>query len=508
MRKKIYKITTALSIGFVFTIVSAYQAFAQDRMDMIESQLTELADSLAPGLNEKVNVSVSGVSLEEFIRALARSNNLNVDVDASLDQELINNFSDETVANILLFLCRQYDLDITFMGSILSIVPYAAPLPARQRYTPKNINVSYNKNEDLLSLDLRNDSLYLVVKKITQEVGKNIILSPEIGNQLVNVFIVELSLTEALTNFTYANALSVNQISDEVYIIEKGKLDGNSAGQSQSRNKNRNKNGENVFSVIVDNDASGNRVLTVDAFNIPIVDLIEFVSKEMYIDYFLFSDIKGTSTMSVSNLTYDNFLSYLLQGTDYTYKKQDHIYLIGHRNLEGLRHSKLLQLQYRSAEKIVELIPKEIKKGVQLQTFLELNSIILSGSKPQIDEIELFVRELDQLVPVILIDVIVVDVNKNRITSLGITAGVNNSIVTGGTIYPGVDFNIGSSTINNLIAILSGNGLWNLGNVTPDFYINLKALETDGIVNLRSTPKLATLNGHTASMSIGETDYY
>jgi type IV pilus assembly protein PilQ len=42
----------------------------------------------------------------------------------------------------------------------------------------------------------------------------------------------------------------------------------------------------------------------------------------------------------------------------------------------------------------------------------------------------------------------------------------------------------------------------------PNFYLSLKALEANGNVNIRSTPRLSTLNGHKAYLSIGETTYY
>ena len=40
------------------------------------------------------------------------------------------------------------------------------------------------------------------------------------------------------------------------------------------------------------------------------------------------------------------------------------------------------------------------------------------------------------------------------------------------------------------------------------FYLNLQALENNSLINVSSTPKLVTLNGHEASSSIGETNYY
>ncbi|MHC5954149.1 hypothetical protein ACYTX9_09555, partial [Streptococcus pyogenes] len=82
-----------------------------------------------PGLNEKVDISVSGVSVQEFLRGLAESNNLNISVDPTLSFRVYNNFTNEKVYNILLFLAKEYDLEIRFVGTIISFYKYSAPLP-------------------------------------------------------------------------------------------------------------------------------------------------------------------------------------------------------------------------------------------------------------------------------------------------------------------------------------------------------------------------------------------
>ena len=48
----------------------------------------------------------------------------------------------------------------------------------------------------------------------------------------------------------------------------------------------------------------------------------------------------------------------------------------------------------------------------------------------------------------------------------------------------------------------------NIGRVVPNFYAKIQALETNGDLKVRSTPKLSALNGHTASLISGETTYY
>jgi type IV pilus assembly protein PilQ len=144
---------------------------------------------------------------------------------------------------------------------------------------------------------------------------------------------------------------------------------------------------------------------------------------------------------------------------------------------------------------------------VEIKEFRELNSILLSGSLPQINEIERYIKTLDRVVPLVLIEVILLDVRKGKSVSTGIRAGISDTIQTGGTILPGIDFTLGSKSINDFLARLGGSAA-NIGRVTPNFYLSLSALERNNNIEVRSMPKLSTLNGHEASLSIGSKRYY
>jgi type IV pilus assembly protein PilQ len=100
------------------------------------------------------------------------------------------------------------------------------------------------------------------------------------------------------------------------------------------------------------------------------------------------------------------------------------------------------------------------------------------------------------------------DVNKSHTVATGIQMGLGNAPPSNGSLTPGVDLTLNADAINNLIAGINGFGFLNLGSVTPDFYVKLHAMEEDGMLDLRSTPMLATLNGSEAKMSIGRTEYY
>ncbi len=475
---------------------------AQDRFVAVEAKLKELAVKDALGLNEKVELSVNGVALNEFIRGIAVSNSVNVSMDPALNEKIYNNFTNVNVADVFLFLSKKFDLDMTFIGNIISFTKHIETKPEPPKYAQKQINISFDKNTGFVSIDLNNDSLQLVAKELTRVAQKNVVFSPELNGKIVNGFIQNVSFDNAMDKLAFSNDLKITKSDDDFYLIEKRDKD-----LLASKNGLIPKNNQSdVQGLSIKRD---NNYMTVDATNVPISDIINMASAEMGKDYYLFTELKGNSTVKINHVTYDELLTNVLNGTDFTYKKQDDVYLFGDRNLEGLRKTKLVQLKYRTAEKITDFIPGDLKKGVDIKIFPDLNGIILSGSQPRIDEIEKFLMQVDRVVPVVVIQVMIANVSKSKTLSTGIEAGLGKSPkATEGTVFPGLDLTFSSSALNELIDGINGYGVVNLGNVTPNFYLSLKAMESQGVLKLRSTPQLATLNGNKATMSIGETQYY
>jgi type IV pilus assembly protein PilQ len=388
------------------------------------------------------------------------------------------------------------------------------------------ILVKYVAYNDLMTLDLRNDTLDKVVKKITQVTRKNLILSSGLANKIVSVYIEDMPFESAINKMAYANQLKLVKTEDNFFVLksiaegEEGldlltkAGDKNKKKISKSTNStnpaNANASASGELSIEIEEDSiSGNKFITLNAVNTPINQVLKEVAAEIGVSYFLFSEIKGNTTTSISRVKFDSFLTYLLQGTDHTFKLDGPLYLIGDRKIEGLRVSKVIQLKFRSLDAINEIIPAELKKGVEVKEFKELNSILVSGSLPQINEIEAFIGALDRVVPMVMIEVLLLDIRKSRSTKTGIKAGLGDSTVkTSGTFLPGIDVTLSSSNVNEFLAWLGTNNVFNLGRVTPNFYMTLSALENNSNAEVRSTPKLSTLNGHDASLSIGSTRYY
>jgi type IV pilus assembly protein PilQ len=507
MKRNIYIITI---FGFLLLSLNTY---GQDRIQKIENQLTVLTTDM-PGLDEKVQMSVSGVSIQEFMRGIADAHKLNISVDPSIQQTIVNNFSNATVSDVLIFICKEYNLSINFIGSIMSIVKYSTPEPIKTEPIKQELKISYDLSKDELTLDLKNDSIDAVVKAITQKSQKNVILASGISPKLVSVYIENMPFDNAIEKFGVANNLVISKTNDGFYLISN---DENAIPATNSLTS-KNKNGTNKLNTSKKTtgatdefsfDAKNSLDISVIGTDVSIDEVIKSIAQETSIDYYFISEIKDKTTINVRSTSFQGLLDNMFQGTELTYTYKDGIYIIGERKTEGLRNTKVVQLQHRSVEKINDIIPADIKKNVDVKEFVDLNSLILSGSQPRIDEIELFIRNIDKIVPVVMIEVMIVDYSNKRTNTSGIDVGLGeNPAKTTATLLSEPNIGLGSSSINNLIESFNGYGILNLGKVTPNFYVNIRALESQGVLKVKSTPKLATLNGHEAKMSVGNTEYY
>ena len=502
-------------IIILFLCVSFYCQRLQaqeNRISNIEARLDDLYQKGVTELKDEVDLSFSSISIQEFVRALGKSTGLNLTIDPSIKLTLSNNFMAEEPKNILLYLCKTHELDIESIGSIITLKKYKKPKPERELIPSKPLLISYDGTSNTITFDLKKDTLDSVVKKIAQLSGKNIVLSPNAQGRLVSVYLEKEPFEDALDKLAFANNLEFVNENGAYYFNQNSKArNNNSSNNNSSSNtggkpKERNKH----LAIYSRQDTSINDYLIdIEGTNIPIKDIIQDVSDEVGHDYFIYSDIKGNLTLHLKNIGYEELLKFIFLGTNYTFKNEGEVYLLGERSLEQIRSNEVIKINHRSVENMMDLIPAELKRDVEVKAFNDLNSIIISGSRPKIEEFKLFISEIDKRVPMLYLELLIIDFRRGRSVSTGITAGIADTTVkTAGTLLPGVDMTFSSGSINNFLSFLSDKGILNLGQVTPNFYVGIQALEEQDRVDIRSTPKLSTLNGQTATLSIGETVYY
>ncbi len=497
-------------------------AFGQidtSRIKKIEQALDAYAKEY-PKVKEKADIAFDG-NLKDFITALAANHELNLTINSKINAQISNNFSDVVIRDVLLFICQNYNLTLVFTGSIISIEPIKTPPTIAS--PPKEPKIDYNTFNQLITIRLENDTLAKALKKISTLTGVNAIPTREIRNDLVGFEITGATVETAIYALAAAQQYEIDEENGYFTLSKKGESENiidnatatgnnnrNNTGRNNTNNNNNNNNSntpQGTVKVRVSNDST--KLITINAVNVPIVQILNEVSNKRDVDYYLFAEPEGLTTIQLNDITYDEFLKFLLEGTNFTYRKEKNIYLIGEQQRAGVRMTKVLQLQHRPTRDVLKIIPKELVKGVQIDTFPELNALVISGSSIQIFEIEGFIKTIDRPVPNVEIELIIMDVQYNRIVEAGIEAGIaKEPAIAGGTLYPSADFTFSANSVNGLLDLLANRGNVNIGRVQPNFYVSLKAVEDNGLVKVTSKPRIATLNSHPAVFSIGETRYY
>lgn len=581
-------------------IFSTTIVFSQEnkRIDYIKNSLEAIAAD-TPGLTQKVNVNIKETSLSDFLLAVSDIHKVNLSVSPALKQiNIVNNFTDVTVGDLLIFLCKEHKLTIDFTGNILSIKPYEAPkeIPAE-----KIIDVSYDASNDLLTLNLKDDKLYDAFKKIMDATGKNLVFTPGMENLLLTAYIKNMPFDAALNKLSYANDLAVSKSRDNFYLFDKLAGSGSSTAAGgdasgvmrQSRPQKSRKS--NFYFNVIDKER---QLLEVDFENTPISSIVYDIGTELGIDMFIASPLEnaGNATVKARNITFDELLTKIFEANsqgstpantntpttrnnssqfdgnsnsiaipaisqdNYSYLKSNGIYYFGTKTQLTIRNVKSISMMHRSielmgdpeitersvgrtttqnytnynsgnfnsgtpqqqtsqtqnasrdnkpAESILSIIPEEVKKDLDIKIDKELNSFVVNGPAENIQRFESFIKYIDKPVPVILIEVMLLEVSRSAIIETGISAGIGDKpVTTQGSVFPTADITLGAQTINKIINRFDGFGSLNVGSVVPNFYLSLKAMEANGDLKIRSSPRLSTLNGHKAHLSIGETTYY
>lgn len=476
----------------------------------VEAKLNEMSTS-KKGLTEKIRIDISGLTLYDFVTSIAEEHELNMSVDSALNQIVNSNFYEIEVKDVLLFLIQKYDLDVQFINGIIA---FGKKKPVEIKQAPKEIkpiDINYNPQNDFLSIKLKNDSLPLVAQKITEVTNKNVVLAPNVKDLKVSAYIINRPFDQVIEMMAKSNQLSVSNDENGFYFLEKSIEE----AQSDPKNKRAKRGGKSSVqesSGQLDISLNPNGYLKIRAYESDLTSIITQSAELLNISYFFYDKPSDeTTTLVASEIGFDDLLKHIFKGKKYAYKKAEELYFIGNQNTEGLRTTELIQLENRTIELVLATLPKALIEDVEVKEILELNGIVVSGSKRKIIELKEFVRAIDKVVPMIQIEVLIVQYLKSSDVQTGLKAIIGEEgkdVTTSGVIFPTTDVTVNSSSINSLIDSFNGFGIFNLGKVTENFYANLTAMESNSIVKLQSTPKIATLSGHEASVSIGETSYY
>ena len=497
LMKKIYLL---ICVGLLCCICGDLHAQSSEteRITQVRARLDTLILRDTTYLSE-VDLSVGQVSLSELLRSVAQVGGVNLSVQDGANLLVSCNFSRARIADLILFLCEQYGLDIRVVGNIVSIFPYQAPIAP-----PPVPLIVYNRADSTLSYDLIAVPLREVARRLTDSSGVNLIVPQTLYDRPISGYVSSMPFSEALSVLAEINKLEVAPVKGSGAWMFAEPIPVGGGQPSTVQNYVRRRQFAPAQLAI---DSVGRITAMIDRGNI--YDIILDVCEQLKLDYFFITPVNAQTCIYMKNTDVKTLFDLLLTGTAYTYYEEGGVYMFGEAKREGLFSTRIIPMRYRTVDKLIDVIPENLKKGIQIAAFGDLNSMIASGDQRHVARVEQFLHEIDKTVPLITIEVMIVDASKDVILEAGLGLGVGTSPTqTSGTLSPGIDMTLGSGAVNNLVDKVNGLGIIRLGKVTPNFYASLKAMEENGTIELRSTPKLSTLNGHEAVLSSGEMQYY
>ena len=579
-----------LKIIFVIFIVGHGYSQENQRLLTIDAQLEQLSKDNT-GLIQKLDASISlnDVTLPNFLLAVSSVHKINISVAPELSSiNIKNNFSNVTISDMLLFLCKEYNLTIDFTKNILSVKPFLED--TTEEIYP--IRIGYNPSNESLSIDVKKNKLYEVFKEIMDRSAKNLLYAPGMETMELTAYINASDFDVVMDKMALTNNLTLTKTKDNFYVFDRvGK-----ASQDEQNIRLSNRISPNLNFKIIDSTL---QLLEVDFKNAPIRDIVQTIGEALDINTFMASplDKAGQATIKAKAISFDNLLVKLFEpqvdvkpnpvtnnqqnrntssnaalSDNFTFKKEDNIYFFGTEKQLSVRKVEVITFKHRSvnmladpqtisgsndirgnyqtaqqgfsnqlnngfnnpnantatrpqdrtysnnssnrasnqdAGNILDLIPEEVKEGLDCKIDIELNSIYVTGTGAKIEFFKKFVKHIDKAIPVILIEVMIVEAQVTNTLEAGVSWGIGNEpTTTSGALFPSTDINVGANTINKIINGFSDTSVFNFGRVVPNFFATVKAMETNGDLKIKSTPKLAALNGHRASFSNGQTSYY
>jgi len=257
--------------------------------------------------------------------------------------------------------------------------------------------------------------------------------------------------------------------------------------------------------------------ITIDVNNASLNHILDDISYQLNLQMIKLVPPEANVTIKCKEVPIESAMYYLFKGTQFTFKLENGTYIIGNKDVKNLDNVKLVKLQHIRADKLLENLPKNLFQNVTANIALEHNGLILMGSNDDIYSMVDYIKSVDQPVPQVMIEALVVDYNLDDLFELGLELGRGDSskLMQQDSWFPGINATAGGKRVNKFLNDITDINLFgmnldigNLGRLPGDFFANIKMLEENGIANIKSRPLLSTLNGHTASLKIGTTQNY
>lgn len=231
------------------------------------------------------------------------------------------------------------------------------------------------------------------------------------------------------------------------------------------------------------------KLASVNFFKADLVAVLQQLASECGYNVIITPDVKGTVTLQFSQTTFEEVLNYIIQANGLVYYREKNNFYIAKSGQLPLdkKNTGYFHLYYSEPKTVAESLQK-IVHDAEIITDERTRTVIVSGSKEAVDYAAEIIKNMDQKLGQITIEVKVVEVSVSALHQLG--AQFES---TDGSYGDNLGLSDSGSTI--ILKMITQGHSWNA---------IFNALAENGKARLVTSPSVSTVEGKEASILIGD----
>jgi type IV pilus assembly protein PilQ len=502
-------------------------------------------------------------NLAKLFEAISRNYQINVNVDPEVAGQTESfRFYNVQLKDILDYVTKRFRLELEFSGEIIRLK--AIPPPKKEIVKEQELDIDYKNN--LLSINIKNESLEKFAQTLGIKSGKSMLLDPYARSGKISGTIQNIPFDQGLKQILEMNGYRLKK-DKNIYKIYH-------FYSNENKEKDKAGNLKPQKGIFVDYSDS---LISVDIINGELSFVINDIVRKADIEAVFYGELKGIVNAKFSGGTIDNVFLRLFRNSNYTYKKQGNIYYFGEKTIKDLISQEVIKLKYlRAGEGQSSSYQNRTTLGSASNTFdssnrsniqsstgtrqntngldrssadrsgnsrsvassnkssgagfsadalfnelakhninaiplLEQNAVLVSGTKQDIDDAKSIIRLIDKPIPQVLLETILIDINNRKGLDQEISAkrGAFKDSTRQGTSYLPFAMLFNSKDLSSITEkVGSFLGAKRFGILPDDFFAFISIQEQKSNIKIRGKYQLATLNGHEAYLSVGETRFF
>jgi type IV pilus assembly protein PilQ len=447
--------------------------------------------------------------IRDVVRSISIAYGLNIVIDKDIAAKVTIHLTDVPVLDGLRTILGAHGLALLKEGDIYRIA----------KAEEKGKGAIAVSRRDTLNMDIDNMDVRDFIRDISAKTGINIIAEKDVEGRISGT-LRNIDVEKGIRALFEANGFITRYRGDIIMVSSKQKTEGPSVGGRPVPGSFRSSGQQQDLDVRVKDGK-----VSVNLNNADIGDALKQISDQSQLNFITYGDIRGQVNAKLENVPMEKAIGLLMAGTNYSFAIKDSILLVGDRNSatpsgQALSTSVLLHLKHIKADNFMTVLPKSIP-ATNVQLVKEQNAVLITGTMDLISQVEEFIVQVDIPTPQIMIEAIVVEFSKDVGRELGIKAGRgarSDSTFAAGTenYIPNYWGSMSGRGVKRMVRdindgikkSLNGFQFGTMGFLPDDFWITLKALESESKARVMAQPRIATLNGNKASINVGITRYF